>query len=322
MKRFRNRSGGVDGVATDVHQHLLPPSLIDALRRRTEPPCLRDWVLELNGERPYPVDPRDHDVIARAGEAAADRVDLVLVSLSSALGIETLAASEADELLDAYHEGALELPGPFRAWASACLSEVDASTLEQRLDQGFVGLQLPATALADAPGYEHASALLEVLEESGRPLFIHPGPAGQTPPEAPSWWAPIVSYVQQMHAAWFAWRTYGRPAFPRLRVCFAMLAGLAPLHGERVLARAGERSPVDPEVFLDVSSYGTRAIDAAVRVLGVDPLVNGSDRPYAAPVDPAMGDAVETALRSLNPARLLDLKEVIDVMDVPAGARS
>jgi hypothetical protein len=79
---------------------------------------------------------------------------------------------------------------------------------------------------------------------------------------------------------------------------------------------------VDAEVFLDVSSYGTRAIDATVRVLGVDALVNGSDRPYAAPPQPALGDAVQTAVRSANPVRLLDLKEVIDVMDVPAGARS
>jgi hypothetical protein len=279
-------------------------------------------MLELDGEQPYAVDPRDHDVSARAGQAAADGLDLAFVSLSSALGIETLAPNEAEELLDAYHEGALEFPFPFRAWASACLSEVDPSALERRLDQGFVGLQLPATALADGIGYEHVSALLEVLEERGQPLLIHPGPAGAQPPGAPGWWAPIVSYVQQMHAAWFAFRIHGRPAFPGLRVCFAMLAGLAPLHGERVLARAGERSAVDPDVFLDVSSYGTRAIDATVRVLGVDPLVNGSDRPYAAPVAPDLGDAVQTALCSANPARLLALKEVIDVMDVPAGARS
>lgn len=309
-------------MVVDLHQHLWPSSLIEALRRRREPPRLRDWVLELDGERPYPVDPRDHDAAARAEETAADRLELAYVSLSSALGIETLAPGEAEELLDAYHDGALELPDPFRAWASACLSEVDAPALGRRLDQGFVGLQLPATALLDASGYEHVTALLELLEERERPLFVHPGPAGAQPPGAPGWWAPIVSYVQQMHAAWFAFRFHGRPAFPRLRVCFAMLAGLAPLHSERVLARAGERSAVDADVFLDISSYGTRAVDATVRVLGVDALVNGSDRPYAAPIDPAMGDAVQTALRSTNPARLLALKEVIDVMDVPAGARS
>jgi hypothetical protein len=125
-----------------------------------------------------------------------------------------------------------------------------------------------------------------------------------------------------MHAAWFAFRVHGRPAHPQLRVCFAMLAGLAPLHGERLLARGGERSPVDTDVFLDVSSYGTRAVDATVRVLGVDVLVNGSDRPYAAPAVLDLGDWFAAVLRRSNPLRLLDLEEVIDVLDVTAGAQS
>ena len=321
MKRFRNHPEG-DGPSVDVHQHLWPPSLIDALRARARPPRLRGWVLELDDEAPHTVNPEDHDPTVRAAQAVADELDLVLVSLSAALGIETLPAREARELLDAYHGGALELPHPFRAWASACLSEVDPPVLARHLDEGFVGLALPATTLLDAAGYERVAPLLETLEEHDRPLFIHPGPPGPMPPEAPAWWAPIVSYVQQMHAAWFAFRIHGRPAFRRLRVCFAMLGGLAPLHGERVLARAGERTAVDAEVFLDVSSYGTRAIDATVRVLGVDVLVNGSDRPYAGPVEPALGDAVQTALRCSNPVHLLALREVIDVMDVPAGARA
>jgi hypothetical protein len=121
-----------------------------------------------------------------------------------------------------------------------------------------------------------------------------------------------------MHAAWFAFRTYGRPRHPRLRVCFAMLAGLAPLHGERFAARTGARTVHDPHVFLDVSSYATRAIDAVARVLGIDVLVNGSDRPYTRPVDADLGAAARSALRSHNPLCLLDLKEVSD--DVPVAA--
>jgi hypothetical protein len=317
MNRFRKPPGAVD-----VHQHLWPPPLIEALRRRTAPPCLRGWILEVPDEPEYALDPRDHDPEARAALAAADGLDLVLVSLSSALGIEALSPDEAGELLAAYHDGALALPPPFGAWAAACLSEVDSSALERQLDRGFVGLQLPATALLDEPGYERAAPLLEVLEERARPLFIHPGPAGPPPTRAPAWWSALVPYVQQMHAAWFAFRAYGRPAYPELRVCFALLAGLAPLHGERLLARGGERSPVDEEVFLEVSSYGTRAVDATVRVLGVDVLVNGSDRPYAVPSMLDLGDSVRSVLHRTNPLRLLALEEVIDVLDVPAGAQS
>jgi hypothetical protein len=121
-----------------------------------------------------------------------------------------------------------------------------------------------------------------------------------------------VAYVQQMHAAWYAFRAYGRARHPDLVVCFAMLAGLAPLHGERVAARAGLRTAVDSGVFLDVSSYGTRAIDATIRALGIDALVNGSDAPYAAPVSAELSPAALAAIYSANPLRLLDLKGVPD----------
>ena len=52
-----------------------------------------------------------------------------LVSLSSPLGIELLPADEGAELLAAYHDGALALPRPFRAWAAASLTAVDPATL-------------------------------------------------------------------------------------------------------------------------------------------------------------------------------------------------
>jgi len=309
-------------MTIDVHQHLLPAPLVGVLRGRRTPPLLRGWVLELADEPDYPVDPADNDPDARATLAAADGLDLALVSLSSALGVETLPPSEAEELLAAYHEGTLALPRPFGAWASASLSEVDAAALERRLDQGFVGMQLPATALLDAAGYAHVAPLLAALEERGRPLFVHPGPAGRLPGNAPAWWAALVPYVAQMHSAWFAFRVFGRPAHPALRVCFAMLGGLAPLHSERLLARGGERTAVDSDVFLEISSYGTRAVDATIRVLGVDPLVNGSDRPYAAPAELELGDAAAAALRDSNPLRLLHPEGVTNVMDVAAGTQS
>jgi hypothetical protein len=308
-------------MITDVHQHLWPPALIEALRGRTGPPALREWRLSLAGEPEYDVLPADHDVDRRARQERQDGVEVAIVSLSSALGIEQLAPAEAAPLLDAYHDGALELPAPFRAWAAAGLSDIDPDTLAGRLDRGFVGLQLPATSLLDERGYEHVAPLLDVLEARERPLFVHPGPATPSRGVVPGWWPAIVDYVQQMHAAWYGFRVFGRPRHPRLRVCFAMLAGLAPLHSERFAVRAGERTVVDEQCFLEISSYGTRAVDAVVRVLGIDVLVNGSDRPYTEPVVPDMGEAVMNALRNSNPDRLLHLKEVSDDLALSARAQ-
>ncbi|MFB4312464.1 amidohydrolase family protein [Actinomadura sp. 21ATH] len=294
----------------DVHQHVWSVPFIEALRARRTPPLLDGWTLRLDGEPPFEVDPADHDVERRAETARRDGLDRALVSLSAPLGIESLPAGEARPLLDAYHAGAAELPEPFGAWASASVRDVDAAATARVLDAGFAGLQLPATALAGPGGYERCAPLLDLLEERGLPLFVHPGPAAGA---GPGWWAALVPYVQQMHAAWFAFRAFGRPRHPRLRVCFAMLAGLAPLHGERLAARGGGRGEVDPDVFVETSSYGPRAADAAVRALGVDAVVHGTDRPYAAPRDLALGEAAGHAFRVSNPNRLLLGKERMDV---------
>ena len=324
MKRFTSQGGEAavaETAAVDVHQHVWPAALIEALRARRTAPRLRGWTLELAGEPDYPVAPAAHDVDVRAGQAIEDGLDLALVSLSSPLGIESLAPDEAAGLLEAYHAGVLALPAPFGGWAAACLTEVDPAGLVRQLDRGFVGLQLPATALLDGPGYERAAPLLDVLERRDRPLLVHPGPADSPALGNPAWWPAIVSYVQQMHAAWFAFRVHGRPRQPRLRVCFALLAGLAPLHGERFAARTGDRNVVDEDVFLEISSYGTKAVDATIRVLGIDALVNGSDRPYADPADLDLGAAAAHALRTANPLRLLQpKKEESDEVAVAACA--
>jgi hypothetical protein len=296
----------------DIHQHLWPEALISALRARRDPPRLVGWRLELAGQSAYAASPQDHDIEHRAEQARRDGVDGALISLSSALGIESLPPGEAEELLDAWHEGALTFPAPFGAWAAARLTHVDPAGLERRLDQGFVGLQLPAGALSTQRAYDGVTPLLDVLERRDAPLFIHPGPAAPTTAGAPTWWPAVVDYVSQMHAAWYAFRAYGRERHPSLRVVFALLAGLAPLHGERFAARADARTVVDPLAFLETSSYGTRAIDAIVRAVGIDVIVAGSDRPYATPVEPDLGAAALHALRSVNPVRLLQPKEVID----------
>ena len=92
---------------------------------------------------------------------------------------------------------------------------------------------------------------------------------------------------------------------------FAAGAGLAPLHHERYAARGGTSGALDPLVHVDTSSYGPQGLDALVRVLGIDALALGSDRPYAVPFAPGpMGDAADRAIRITNPRRVLGLATV------------
>jgi len=290
----------------DCHQHLWPPRLVEALRRREAFPYLRGWTLHLPGEDPYECDPGHHDVERRRRQEQRDGRSRVLVSLSSPLGIEHLPAHDGAELIDLWHESALDLGEPFHVWAAAPVTELDPDGLAKVLrEERVAGLQLPATALADPAGIAHAGPLLAEAERAGKPVLVHPGPAPACDPGLPAWWPALVPYVSQLHQSWLAWHVAGRRQHPGLRIGFVALAGLAPLHHERLAARGGALGALDPNVFYETSSYGTRAIDAMTRVVGVDPLVSGSDRPYAEAVDPGLGAAFAHALFHANPHRFL-----------------
>lgn len=310
-------------MSTDVHQHLWPEALISALTWRREAPLLRrtgdGWVLRLRDEPEFAFDPADHDPESRERLLDRDGMRRALIAISSPLGIEGLPRPQAAPLLDAYNAGALELGGSFGVWGAVSLRPPDPADVDALLEAGAVGISLPAGAIGGPYGLDRCAALLERLAERDAPLLVHPGPdpwrtwrpQAFTEPAAPGWWPAMTRYVADMNAAWHAFVAFGRPRHPRLRVVFAMLAGGAPLHSERLVARGGPAgAAADDRIFYDTSSYGVRAIDAVVRCTGVDQLVYGSDRPVvelgvAAP----LGAAAQAAMVGPNVSRLLGGRE-------------
>jgi hypothetical protein len=289
-------------VPFDLHQHLWPEGLLAGLARRSVAPRLqRDgdgWLLELLGEPPSRVDLAEHDPVSRALIAERDGIDRIAIAPSAPLGIEALPGEESAPLLAAYHEGVLELGGPFELWAASAD------------DPRSIGACVPAASFASPEALDGVFLLLAGLEARGAPVLVHPGAAdpGLHGPTGPCWWAAMTDYVAEMNAAWHGWAAWGRERHPRLKVLFAMLAGGAPLHAERLAARGGPADAVHDELtFFDVSSYGPRSIDAMVRVVGADRLVYGSDRPVVGPrcLD-GLGPSLLHALTETNPARLLE----------------
>lgn len=296
-------------MRTDCHQHLWPESLLEALRARRRVPRIEGWTLHLDGEPPFEVPPADVDQCRRAARDRREGTERVLLSFSSPLGIEHLPDEEGAPLLAAWHDSVADLDPLYGVWAACGLAEPDPESLARVLAQPRVaGLQVPATALSVPAAVDRIGDLLQVLEQADRPLLVHPGPVrapAYGPGSVPGWWPALVPYVGQMHSAWYSWHVAGRASFPRLRIAFVGLAGLAPLHHERLAARGGALGRIDPAVYYETSSYGTQAMDATLRVVGVDAMVHGSDRPYAEPTDPGLGAALSHALFVANPQRLL-----------------
>jgi 6-methylsalicylate decarboxylase len=287
-------------VRTDVHQHIWSEPLLEALAGRSELPFVRFerglTVLYLAGERPYVIDRDEQEPQRRTETVEADGLDCALVCLSSPIGIEALDRAQAEPLLDAYHEGAVALGGPFGAWGALALDHPDPCDLDAALGRGCVGISLPADALASVRALAELAPLFERLEEHDAPLLVHPGPApaggrvaavGAPSLCEPLWWPAMTRYPAGVGGAWLAFQAAGRPRHPRLRVIFSMLAGLAPLHCERLAVRGGpERVAPDPLTFYETSSYGPSAIAWISELVGAEQILYGSDRPVIEPSRP------------------------------------
>ena len=280
-------------MKTDIHQHIWTRPLVEALASRGEHPFVRDeqglTVLFLAGERPYVIDLDSEEASRRAELARHDGLDRALVCLSSPLGIESLPRKDATELIDAYHDGALALGEPFGVWGALALDRLGPDDVDRALARGCVGVSLPAGALGSIDTLTRLSPVLGRIQEHGVPLFVHPGPGTRLPTHEatlgdPLWWPALTRYVAEVHAAWFVFVTAARRQFPELRAVFAMLAGLAPLHSERLLARGGPAIGIeDPLIFYDTSSNGPQAISLMERLVGSEQLLYGSDRPVVDP---------------------------------------
>jgi hypothetical protein len=276
----------------DLHQHLWPEQLVEALARRKSPPRLAGTVLELAGERSTEIDLGAHDLETRLALLDRNEIDVAVLSLQPTLGID-------DELGEVYEAGIREL-------VAASSGRLVALAVGRAVD-GFPGVCVAASELG---ALDAIAPTLDVLARSGAFLFVHPGPA-HTPDDAPHWWPAVVDYTAQMQAAYAAWLASGAERWPGLKVVFAILAGGAPFQFERLSSRGvAGRELLHENVYFETASYGRRALEICLATFGVNQLCLGTDTPV---IDPqptldavrGFGDAVTDALCNVNPSRLL-----------------
>jgi 6-methylsalicylate decarboxylase len=314
---------------TGIHEHLLPPALIEKLRRRSVPPLLEgnghSPTLRLKHELGGPVDLAKHDPENRIAAMDDAGIDRTVISLSTPYGIEALPADESLDLIRAYHDGIAEIAagsgGRLLAWAAVPLTAGDdgLAELERALDAGMVGASVASEALSTPQRVEAMAPALELLERRGRAMFVHPGPAPDTEPYSlepgtPKWWPNLAVYPGLSLAAFFAWRVAGADRHPGLRVCFAVAGGGAPFMEERWRTFSGEAGHIDRNIYVDTASFGRLALECALATYGVEQVVFGTDVPVISPAPvslalSALGPAAEQAVVQRNPVRLLDLKE-------------
>ena len=218
--------------------------LLSSLARRTVAPRLRrdgrGWLLELAGDAPAPFDPRAHDPAARAGRptAPADHGRAV------APARHRVAARRRRRCSTTSTAACSKLGAPFELWASLVLGDPAprASSPPRRGRRRA----LPARGRAErARGHRDARPGARARSARARQAAVRPSRPGRR-------LARVVSRPDRLRGRdvdrLARLGAVGQAARTRtLRVVFAMLAGLAPLHAERLAARGGPSEAVhDP----------------------------------------------------------------------------
>ena len=291
----------------DMHAHWRPAELADALRTRTrEPRILRtqDGVEVLKSPR------MSEEPLANAFDRVdfhLDRMDRqgvgmsVLSLLGSFCWIESQPVDVAVPLCrvvnDRFSAICQEHPGRFAAYAALPLIDISAAAaeLERALGlPGMIGAQLPGNAFLTRRDAEAMRPLLEVANRHRAVLFVHHGPrAGDTFPKVAGdtdnarrrngtldMQASLSSVMVTLCLTDYL------ASYPDAMIHVHNLGGNIPYEVERMDHRSLLDTPNEElpssrfrkaRVYVDCNSFGSRAIEAAVRLYGADRIVCGTD---------------------------------------------
>ncbi|PUB15660.1 amidohydrolase family protein [Yoonia sediminilitoris] len=301
----------------DMHAHFYGGGLVDTLRARTVRPYLRtrdDGVtvmVAMNGEFPFTDHYQDH----RVGLAAMRAAGLThrLLTFPGALGVDLLPAVEIAPAIGRYNDYLAQLgadtDGALIGLAGVPLDDMDLACAEVtriRRDLGLPGIILPSNYFNSLAEAAAMAPLLRAANEFGCHIMLHPGlKVGQEPPPLPA------DFVQYRLSAVDLQSSASQVAltvilsemlddYPNISFQIVNLGGTLPFIFERIESIARHRNPDAPfptdrlrRLWYDCASLGPRALEAAVKLLGADRIMLGSDYPifkddpYAHAVEPA-----------------------------------
>ncbi|MEO9650173.1 MAG: amidohydrolase family protein [Roseobacter sp.] len=292
-----------DDQRIDMHSHYYGGGLVATLQARQARPYLRTRpdgttvMVAMNGEFPFSSEYHDH----RIGLADMKAVGLThrLLTFPGALGVDLLPAVEIATAISAFNDHLAQLTseteGALIGLGGVPLADMTLACTEIRRirrDLGLPGIILPSDYFNTLSDMEEMRALLAAANEYGCHIMLHPGlKVGQEPPERPK------DHVQYRLSAIDLQSSAAQVAltvilsdmlesYPNITFQIVNLGGTLPFIFERMESIARHRTPKDPfpthrlrRLWYDCASLGPRALEAAVKVLGADRIMLGSDYP-------------------------------------------
>ena len=296
-------------MTIDFHAHWVPEELANALRKRLVPPHIamtdagEQFHMPVGG---LPYDNIFSDLTARLQFMDKHSIQTQVLSLPCLFGLDSRPAAEALPLLrvfnDATAAAAKNNPDRFAGLASLPFDDIQLAAQEYRRarrELGLIGAIVPINYFLSIDGVEALQPLLDMAEQEGGHLFLHPGrrpdeaeaiDAAGTNSYPDSVMARRQLEIQHQVAAAMVTLLWG--GFPDKYQGFTLhvanMGGTLPLVIERMdyTSRLRTHEPILPServrnssVMVDCSSMGPIAITAAVDCFGSENILFGTDNP-------------------------------------------
>jgi len=327
----------------DVHAHVIPPSLVAAMRAGTAPDGITldestgevPWVVHRQGYR-YPLLPAFHDAGARLAQMDRDGTDVALLSPAPPLFLYWAEPEVGREAAQVVNDGVAEMvasdPRRFAGVGTLPMADPRAAVEELRRavrDLGLRGVQVGPHVEGTGLDDPSLRPVLAAAEELGVPVVVHPYYVGSAPGLLDDFYLTNLQ-GNPWQTALCASRLILSGALddlPGLEVLLVHGGGHLPYqagrldHGWRVRPEA--RTPaLPPSEYLrrfsyDSLTHSTEATRWLVETVGADRVLYGTDVPFDMGGGPfaeqlaAVTD--ETARRAVahgNAARLFHLEDL------------
>ncbi len=293
-------------MTVDMHSHIIPKGLADALRARTKPPMMirgedgKEYMNSLLNAR-APMTPGFDSVEKRLEEMDKDGVTHAVLS-NQMQDISSLPLEDSVPLCRAYNDGisaeCQKYPGRLQAFAAIPMGSVAAAVAE--FDRAMslpaiVGAIVPGDAFLTAKRAEHWAPLLETADRHRAVILAHYGRLPNDP-EAPK---PDLTDNRRLRIGTLDMQsrisssmltfclTDFLEKYPNLTMMTHNLGGNIPFEVERMDHRTMVDETLGTELpsqrfrkarlLVDCNSLGPRSIERAVDVYGADKIVFGSD---------------------------------------------
>ncbi len=296
-------------MITDMHAHYYG-GLVDGLKRRTARPKITvddRGRLVLNAMTASTVmSPGYTDLAARLADLNRVGIDRQLLTFPGALGVDVLPIHDAREIVTEFNDVLAGIcrdsAGRFVGLGGLPLDDMTEAAREMRrlrLDLGLAGVILPGNYFLTAAHADKLRPVFAAADDVGALVMVHPGlTAGEPPPEPYSDNAIMRASALNLqaslsHMALTLLASDLLDVYPNVTFQVVNLGGTLPFIVERMDAIARSREmPVATtastlrRLVYDTASLGPHAIELAVKVIGADRIMFGTDYPIFPPPNP------------------------------------